>query len=144
MASIHDHLIKAADAFDQIVEGMDLPTTGWVINRDLQYEEWGEKYPDTPNHVGYGQIDAMGTVEESEAIFPRQITVVTDASPYDVRNPVPFRIYDDDDELYYEGAISEEWLNGPETLAFAPLQWAMADAGATRMDVFESQGWHQL
>jgi len=48
-------------------------------------------------------------------------------------NVTPFRLYDGDDELYYEGLISLSWLNGEAEYAFAPLDWGQADAGCTSM-----------
>lgn len=44
-----------------------------------------------------------------------------------------FRLFDDDGELYYEG-LCKDLENQDEQSAFAPLDWAMNDAGATRMD----------
>ena len=38
-----------------------------------------------------------------------------------------FKIYDDDGELYYEGRSS----NQSDEIAFAPLDWAMANDGCT-------------
>jgi hypothetical protein len=39
--------------------------------------------------------------------------------------PVRFKLYDDDEELYYEGRCDED--------DFDPLDWAMAHAGCTIM-----------
>lgn len=44
-----------------------------------------------------------------------------------------FRLYDDGDELYYEGRIVREDEDDDEVL-FAPLDWAMDDSGCTRID----------
>lgn len=44
-----------------------------------------------------------------------------------------FRLYDDDGELYYEG-VCLNLDDAPEDGAFEPLDWAMNDAGCTRMD----------
>lgn len=44
-----------------------------------------------------------------------------------------FRLYDDDGNLYYEGLCLD--LDDQEgDSAFQPLDWAMNDAGCTRMD----------
>lgn len=47
---------------------------------------------------------------------------------------IPFRLYDDDNILYYSGKIAPGSLDAEGELAFEPLDWAMAHAGATRMD----------
>jgi hypothetical protein len=44
-----------------------------------------------------------------------------------------FRTKDDDGELYYCGRICDEWANGYEDQAFAPLDFARADAGAVTL-----------
>lgn len=41
-------------------------------------------------------------------------------------------LYDDDDILYYEGLMAPE--SNYEEDIFEPLDWAAANAGATRMD----------
>lgn len=43
-----------------------------------------------------------------------------------------FRLYDDDDVLYYEGQADDE--------DFGPLNWAMADVGCTRIDYRQPDG----
>ncbi|MCY1547556.1 hypothetical protein D9M68_836230 [compost metagenome] len=55
--------------------------------------------------------------------------------------PYAFRLYDDDDNLCYEG-----WSSDRESeLAFQPLDWAMADAGCTRIDYRQDNGtWETL
>ena len=47
-----------------------------------------------------------------------------------------FKLYDDDDILYYEGIASE-----PE---FDPLDWGMNYAGCTRVDFLEDGLWKTL
>jgi hypothetical protein len=44
-----------------------------------------------------------------------------------------FRLYDDDNELYYEG-LCLNLDDQPDSSAFEPLDWAMGDAGCVRMD----------
>ena len=55
-----------------------------------------------------------------------------------------FRLYDDDNELYYSGRINDDWLNGDEEHAFAPLDFGMADAGCSYMTYFEDGEWKHL
>ena len=45
-----------------------------------------------------------------------------------------FRLYDGDGELLFRGRL---WDDGSEEEAFAPLDWAQADSGATRLDLYE-------
>lgn len=44
-----------------------------------------------------------------------------------------FRLYDDDDNLYYEG-LCLDLDNQDGDSALQPLDWAYSDVGATRMD----------
>ena len=54
---------------------------------------------------------------------------------------VPFRIYDDDDKLYYEGRMNEHSLDDCEKIAFDVLNYVTAWAGATRLDYMKNGGW---
>lgn len=47
---------------------------------------------------------------------------------------IPFKLYDDDGNLYYEGYMSEKLYEAGEAI-FEPLDWAMADAGCTELKV---------
>lgn len=60
------------------------------------------------------------------------------------RKHIPFRLYDDDGNIYYEGEIDDVSLNGDEDEAFAPLNFGEVDAGCTRMDFFENGKWQTL
>lgn len=48
---------------------------------------------------------------------------------------IPFRVYDDDDVLYFTGFMTMAIYNGGEDEAFEPLDYGMAGWGTTRMDV---------
>jgi hypothetical protein len=70
----------------------------------------------------------------------------TDSVVFDTRDPhgadgivaiVPFRLYDDDDELYYEGEVTDD--RALEEL----MSWAMQDSGCTRLDVKRGGVWRQ-
>ena len=53
-----------------------------------------------------------------------------------------FRIYDDDGVLYYRGRY---YRNPTTERAFAPLDWAEGEAGATRIDYRQPDGtWRTL
>ena len=90
---------------------------GWVIDKDLLYAS-DTSFTDRTGHRSYA-------FREGEDM-------------------VTFRLFDDDGELYYEGRIAQHWLDGEEALAFAPLDWARADAGCTRMDFFLHDKWETL
>lgn len=52
---------------------------------------------------------------------------------------IPFRLYDDDDVLYYEGKMSEDCEG------FEPLDhFGMPNAGCTWIETFENGKWSQL
>jgi hypothetical protein len=53
-----------------------------------------------------------------------------------------FRLYDDDDNLYYEGYYNG--LDGDEEEAFEPLDWAGAYAGCTTLKYLEKGKWVEL
>lgn len=52
--------------------------------------------------------------------------------------PISFRLKDDDGEIYYMGRMTQELYDSHMVLA--PLHnWAMPNAGATSMEVFDSR-----
>jgi len=53
-----------------------------------------------------------------------------------------FRLKDDDGNIYYEGVCNGWDFPGDEV--FAPLDWAMVEAGATTMEYFENGKWNVL
>jgi hypothetical protein len=57
---------------------------------------------------------------------------------------IKWRVKDDDGDIYYEGRMTKERLHDSEDRAFGPLDFAMADAGATTMEYFENGEWEQL
>jgi hypothetical protein len=57
---------------------------------------------------------------------------------------VPFRLYDDDGELYFEGLIAKSWIEGPGEFAFDPLDWAMPQYGCTEMRHKKNGKWETL
>jgi len=79
----------------------------WIITNDLI---------DT-NSVGVGDDENGKRVQT----FPSK----GDGLSYD------FRLYDDDNKLYYEGRTAD--INEDEERAFAPLDWARYKTGCTIM-----------
>jgi hypothetical protein len=57
---------------------------------------------------------------------------------------VKWRVKDDDGDIYYEGRMTKERLEDSEDRSFGPLDFAMADAGATTMEYFQDGKWEQL
>ena len=45
--------------------------------------------------------------------------------------PYRFQLFDDDEEIHFEGRANT--FNLPESEAFMPLDWAMAETGATQL-----------
>jgi hypothetical protein len=55
-------------------------------------------------------------------------------------NGTPFRLYDDDGELYYEG----HFVMTDDHTGFEPLDWAMGNAGCTEIRYRERGKWVTL
>lgn len=98
---------------------------GWVIDRD--YIEAGR--------VGYGMtaVEAEATQESFDGVIGRQVYVGTGLRSSDVEDAVRFRALDDDDEVYYGGAVTASWVTGDDEdeTAFTIDRFVEADAGAT-------------
>ena len=55
---------------------------------------------------------------------------------------IPFRLYDDDGNLYYQGISYDD---GTEEQAFAPLDWGLSDSGCTELRHRSASGaWQTL
>lgn len=54
--------------------------------------------------------------------------------------PCRFKLYDDDDILYYEGRSNDQISQS----AFRPLDWSMGNAGCTRIDYLCNGKWETL
>ncbi|MDP9155317.1 MAG: hypothetical protein M3O74_13815 [Pseudomonadota bacterium] len=93
----------------------------WIITKDLIAEP-GEK-----TRVGYGALmratvatlPPKGTAERNDA-----------KKAYIATLPFEFRLYDDDNVLYYEGRCADITKVCADE-AFAPQDWAMNEAGCT-------------
>lgn len=105
---------------------------GWAITRD-HLEPDGSPCA----RAGYGQTDGQeGSSHHVEVTTGLEASAVVD--------PVPFRCLDDDGEVYYSGVIARAWLEGDESRAFGPLNFAQADAGAVTMQYREGSAWRTL
>jgi hypothetical protein len=112
--------------------------TGWAIDRDY-LADTGES-----NRLGYGQMQTEAEETCAASVLTMRISVRVDLKASLVADPIRFRLLDDDGEVYYGGAISREWLDGDEMLCFGPLNFGMADAGATEMQYKEGEDWKTL
>jgi hypothetical protein len=111
---------------------------GWAI--DLDYILEGDR-------VGYGQCEPeyVRTIDNYNC-RRHAIVIATDLTASEVAEPVRFRLLDGDGNVYYGGSISRAWLNGDEPKAFAALEFAEADAGATELQFRygSDQNWQTL
>lgn len=67
-----------------------------------------------------------------------------DALVFESTPTVPFRLLDDDREIYFEGRMTKERLDGYEWECFAPLNRTEAAYGCTELQYFESGTWNTL
>ena len=89
--------------------------------------------------------DLINDVREEE-IINREGVHSSDFDPimFMEMERVPWRVKDDDGEIYYEGRMTKKRLESEAELAFGPLDFAMADAGATAMEYLQDGEWVQL
>lgn len=112
---------------------------GWVIDR-----EYGPVMEGVSPRRGYGQNDPEPVLEDADRILGPQVSVKTGLKASEVKDPVRFRLLDDDGEVYYGGAISRSWLEGEEALAFHPLAFGETDAGCTSLEYRPHGKWVTL
>jgi hypothetical protein len=93
----------------------------WIITKDLIAEP-GEK-----TRVGYGALMSATVLMLPPKGAPDRRAA---KEAYVATLPYEFRLYDDDNVLYYEGRCGDITNVGEEE-AFAPQDWAMNDAGCT-------------
>ena len=110
---------------------------GWLITKDhLAQGEW-------PSRAG--TCLTIEAYEDSTYIGGAMVYSRADERhPEIIRDPVPFRLYDDDDELYYEGVIKRRWVEGDERLPYSLFMFGANDAGTTRLDVKLGARWETL
>lgn len=108
----------------------------WMITNDLIPTEG------LRTRVGMGLYPAKDALPAHPESIAAQKAA---AKQYTADWPFEFRLKDDDGEVYYEGRCGD-LDNADEEMAFAPLDWAMNDAGCTTMEyrrVGEKE-WKQL
>lgn len=95
---------------------------GWIIDRDLLFESEGDGRDET------------GTVGPSG--------FEGDPASFDIK----FRMYDDDDELYYEGRMNQDAMDDGFAEGWGdPLDdFGTPNAGCTRLDYLEDGTWKTL
>ena len=108
-----------------------------MANRSPYYHDSKGLWIITIDHLSIGQYAGC-----SRSAVGRKSMAVTDENQD--RCTIPFRLYDDDNVLYYTGMIAPETIEGDESLAFEPLDWASAYAGATRLDYLKDGEWETL
>lgn len=74
-------------------------------------------------------------IDEDRKLYKKKIDGTED---------IPFNLYDDDGNLYFEGLISASWLYGDAEYAFNPLDFASANYGCTSMTYYEGGEWKEL
>ena len=96
---------------------------GWIITRDVLCDFYGEH-----DDSDAGRTGPAGLSADRERQLQRQCSL-----------HIQFRMYDDDNELYYEGILWDS-TNGCHDMA--PLHdFGMPNAGCTRIDIFRKGAW---
>lgn len=101
--------------------------TGWIVTKD---------YVD--NFDGSGEFDPKKQLKEVTVIGPRKCELTKE----ELLQGHPFKMYDDDDNLYYEGFyVGDKTSEG----AFDPLDhYGTPNAGCTKIFYKKGNKWDQL
>lgn len=100
-------------------------TYAWIIDRDVLFDEAGEEDMKT----GAGMMGPS-------TILPG------DKAALKAGEGTRFRMYDDGDELYYEGRLIGDWRGDD---GFAPLDdFGAPNAGCTKIEYFNGESWDML
>ena len=102
----------------------------WIITRDFLYEEGPSIYMKS----NVGTHGPRNTRVDYPSATPGAMS----------KDDVMFRLYDDDDRLYYEGIFRGNWKSED---GFGPLDdFGEPDSGCTRIDYFdpETESWETL
>lgn len=96
----------------------------WIITKDLINTASGDK-----SRLNY-KCAPRGWIKEFKEAHDDVKTKMVQRFKEEMN--YEFRLFDDDGVLYYEG-LCKDLENADQDEAFAPLDWAMADVGATTM-----------
>ncbi|MFW6855319.1 hypothetical protein ACODYM_28930 [Burkholderia gladioli] len=99
----------------------------WIITQDLINTDPGEA-----THVGFGRWTPQTREFWQPGATCRAEFTLGKRLEWAATLPFEMRLLDDDGIVYYVGMCGDITL-APEHLAFAPLDWSMADAGCTEL-----------
>lgn len=97
--------------------------TGWAIDRDYLCPGYPE-----PSRVGYGMNSSDAVLDDYARLLPRSVTMETGLKAADVEDPIRFISYQDE-EPCYGGAVSREWFDSADDLAYHIWTFIEADIG---------------
>lgn len=104
----------------------------WEITKDMLH---------TPQLAQMGIKSSVGT--KGPYRYAEKKAHLESLSMDDVEQ-IPFRLFDDDGNLYYEGILTI-WKDALAEQLFAPLyDFGLPNAGCTRIDLFENGKWSPL
>ena len=112
---------------------------GWIITRDVLCDFYGEH-----DDSDAGRTGPAGLSADRERQLQRQCRLAgldpgKRSDGWTACLHIQFRMYDDDNELYYEGILWDS-TNGCHDMA--PLHdFGMPNAGCTRIDIFRKGAW---
>lgn len=95
----------------------------------------------TKDHIAEpGGINRRDFGSDSTSVNIQEALIGIKSEPLPTGERIPFRLFDDDGELYYEGVLDDdpECINQSEALRFGEL-----DAGCTTIKVLRGDEWVQ-
>ena len=100
---------------------------GWIITRDVLCDFYGEH-----DDSDAGRTGPAGLSADRERFLQKKVR----GFPHALNSCTRFRMYDDDNELYYEGIL---WDSTDGCHDMAPLDdFGMPNAGCTRIDILKT------
>lgn len=96
---------------------------GWAIDRDYLSDG-----PTEPSRVGYGMADSDAVLDDYARLLPRQVTMETGLKAADIDDPIRW-LSVQDGESCYGGAVSREWFDSNDDLAYHIQTFIDADIG---------------
>lgn len=111
---------------------------GWLVTHDYINDGTAAtvgKY-DVVNRVGYGQREAQADATQAsfDRVIGRTVEIETELKPSQIKDPVLWRLKQDD-ELIYAGLVSAEWiLGGDEDFGYNIWRFCEADVGGGELE----------